>query len=198
MALIPLAPYIRELIASANAELHGMVSLLQAVGLSAGAALGILYYSRLARARSYRYMLMHLAACAALLYGCVWLIGSCTIAYSHLASFALLAVWLRLAFRSDNSPALLSLAALVLAGGVGLVDEFLQGLHPQRVCDPVDMLLNLLSAAIGALLLHPFLTSARVDTGTCFEIGTISLGDSGENLKTADWQDTPKADTASE
>lgn len=50
-----------------------------------------------------------------------------------------------------------TLATLLFINVVSIIDEGLQGLHPERVFDPRDLLLNFAGGVIGLVLIEPFL-----------------------------------------
>lgn len=64
----------------------------------------------------------------------------------HFLQYGLLAILCRKALANHVSPRGQVLGAMVLASLAGIVDELLQGLTPERVCDPRDMALNAVAA----------------------------------------------------
>ena len=68
----------------------------------------------------------------------------------HLFQYALLALIVRRAYGTRVSGLTLTVASIITAGVLGVHDELLQGLHPQRQFGVVDILVNALSAAAGA------------------------------------------------
>ena len=83
---------------------------------------------------------------------------------THLVEYAALALVVHAALeergRADPRVRLPAVAAVFLAGGVGVVDELVQLLLPNRVFDPVDIAFNV-SAATSAMVLTVALRRLR-------------------------------------
>ncbi len=118
------------------------------------------YYHHLFRSRSVRYVAAHTMFVLALasLYA-LWK-TSAAIEYVHIPLFALLGA-LSLASQRTGSVGRKNCIAFVYGAAVSLIDEILQGLHPERVYDTRDLVLNAAGTALGLILLTPFLRSTR-------------------------------------
>ena len=72
----------------------------------------------------------------------------------HLVLFALLVILLTLAYNKNF------FIAVTLATGIGVCDELLQWIHPERIFDFRDILINLCGAIIGGILSAQFINRA--------------------------------------
>jgi VanZ family protein len=80
------------------------------------------------------------------------------IEYTHLLLYGSLAAFLFLALPPQKYRLL---KTLLISNAISLMDELLQWIHPERVFDLVDLLLNLISMAVGLVLAWPFADSLQ-------------------------------------
>ena len=105
-------------------------------------------------------ILLFFAAASALILASSELPGTAA-EFMHLPLYGLLAWSVAAIFLAQSSPlARASCNGFVIAVLWGVLDESLQGVHPERVFDPQDILLNALGACWGLLLLPLALTAS--------------------------------------
>jgi hypothetical protein len=79
----------------------------------------------------------------------------------HIVLYGALAAALYCSALNGRSARTATLCACVIAFGVSLLDEGLQWLHPARVGDPRDLLLNSLSSVFGVICAWPLCPSSE-------------------------------------
>ncbi len=72
----------------------------------------------------------------------------------HVAEYGILALLYARAFRAGESTATFW-TALAATGLTGVLDELVQGITPGRVCDPRDMVTNVVAGALALWLARP-------------------------------------------
>lgn len=163
LALVPTARSIRAWVGrqvslgdlSQGTQLFEAILLIGALG---AAACCIGYYARFLKQRSQPGAAAHLVALAALSFAIERHIGTIYVEYAHVVLYAAFYCCVRLALPDLIRAIPVSLGACFL---LGLTDEGLQLLHPERVGDLRDLLLNMMGACMGLLLLEPQLPTAN-------------------------------------
>lgn len=160
LAMVPLGRPIQALGESAGRALGGWADVL--VGLAA-AALAIPYaafYISIAKLFSRTFAALHFAAgvtAFAVFYYTVFL----PIEAAHVLMFATFTAAYRLS-RIRRPELTADLRAFVAGVLLAVLDEALQGLHPQRVFDTRDILLDAEAALIGLLFVKPLVRAVRI------------------------------------
>lgn len=162
LALVPLGRPLQRLVEEAVARSGAAEGVLDSAGAAVALALLCLYFFILLRSGRLRPFLKVLPAILIISILLCLRGFSAWVEAAHIPIFALLAI---LIFSGWDQR---GVATVVAASAIGLLDEVLQGMHPQRVFDLYDIWLNFLSSSLGLLIALPFSTrSRRIASSLC-------------------------------
>lgn len=159
IALVPFGRTVQGIVQDFRTALPDIFQMVIYGVVTTAIIFGGVYYYRLARLASFKRLALHLFLCTALLIIFTNLVQDIS-EYSHLLTYGLLGafIWLLIiGYRFNRAMVAASLGCI----GVSLMDETLQGLHPQRFFDLRDLWMNLLSSLLGIMLIRPWLTSYK-------------------------------------
>ena len=127
----------------------------------AGAAMLRKYYGALRLGRTQSFSLLYCFLLIAIVAGVISQLVA-AIEFTHLVLYGGVSCSARMALRSSPLPRVAKVSiALCFALFLGVIDEFLQWLHPERVFDWRDIAINAVSAVIGVLAVEPLLKSTE-------------------------------------
>ncbi len=82
---------------------------------------------------------------------------------AHIPMYAFLALFVTLSFKNPSLP-LTPLKAFAMSWSMGVTDELLQWLHPERFCDWHDIAINTCAVLTGILIAEPLRRGSTPDT----------------------------------
>ncbi len=119
------------------------------------------YYYYLSHFYPRRLRLLHSLCTASIFSFLIWHIGDIYVEYAHILLYGLLYCSLRCVQYPRLQPFWI---AILLTLGICCLDEYLQHIHPRRVGDIRDVILNGSSIILAGLIFEPWLAAGLKDT----------------------------------
>lgn len=130
------------------------------ISQAAGIAVIVLYFALTKKAYSFPYWLLHaFSLCIPLALVPLQMTHPSELA--HIPLYGILTIALVFSFKDRSQRTNVLAKSFALAFCMGLTDEFLQWLHPDRFCDLHDVAINTTAITLGVLISEPLRTLSK-------------------------------------